>query len=204
MLDKASGLLFIHKRGLFYRCMFVNYSCEHFLAAAVASVKGHTTQVPEEILLVKIFVTSILNFQRLEPLIMYSHNSKYHFVTVTDNHVYCTALHETFLICKNYINRGGTIYRVTCGIFNQIFETKHVKTSDNLLIPRALSFSVFIFMSPMSTIFSYFRMAFSKHLYSSEKKVDKFCLGGPVQRKYYLFPFRNYKLETNYFPYDRF
>ena len=95
MLDKASGLLFIHKRGLFYRCMLVNYSCEHFQAAAVASVKRHTTQVPEEILLVKIFVTSILNFQRLEPLIMCSHYSKYHFVTVTDPHVYCTALHET-------------------------------------------------------------------------------------------------------------
>ena len=88
------------------------------------------------------------------------------------------------------------------------FSRQNVKTSDNLLIPRALSFSVFIFMLPMSTIFSYFRMAFSKHLYSSEKEVDKFCLGGggggAVQRKYYLFPFRNYKLETNYLPYVRF
>ena len=50
--------------------------------------------------------------------------------------------------------------------------------SNNLLIPSALSFSVSIFISPMSTIFSYFRVALSKHLYNSEKKVDKFCLGG--------------------------
>ena len=62
----------------------------------------------------------------------------------------------------------------SCATLNQISSPKISQNPESLLWPIALSSSVSMLMSPITTIFSYVVVAMSTHLLNSEKKSAKF------------------------------